>query len=289
MLHESSLLDDTLTVLERDGAAAAYQYLLAHKSQLQACSSQLYNFLYCLAAVSNAPDEALSWMREAIVEKGYWYRPEVFDDEDLDTLREEADFCAYRTMSHARYYKALEQAQTRCTWQGITQGKLALVLHGNQQNMHTDSAYWQFLAPMGYQVEYVQSKTIDSCDLYRWDDDSETQLDRVVEQIPWRDYDSRMLCGFSAGCNEILKTLLKPAVTCEKILLYSPWIPVIESRMDDLMAALSGTSIEIICGSEDRDCLPHALALAAAADRHHLDCSFRQIAGLGHRLPESGS
>jgi len=52
---------------------------------------------------------------------------------------------------------------------------------------------------------------------------------------------------------------------CEKIILQSPWIPMIDDNLDRLMAALNKVEIEIICGENDDDCLPYAKKLAEEA------------------------
>ena len=284
-MRENQLLDKTLTILSEKGASEAYNYLLTNKGLVTRHSSQLYNFLYCLSAIIGAKDESLSWIREAIIDKGYWYRPDVFQDDDLDLIRNEAAFLECKNISDERYYEELQRTKTLCTWKKIKSTKLALVLHGNQQNMDSDNGYWRYLEKDEYQVEYVQSRTIDSHMLYRWEDDGEIQLDEVIEKLEWEKYSTHALCGFSAGCNEILKTLLNTDIKCEKIILQSPWIPVIDEFLYALLKALSGVSIEIICGENDDDCLPYAKKLADEAIKLGLDCNLQIIIGLGHDFP----
>jgi len=284
-MREEQLLDKALLILGESGASESYNYLLNNRGLIDRHSSQLYNFLYCLSAVIGAKDESLAWMREAIIDKGYWYRPEVFEDDDLDSIRNEPDFLECRKISDERYREALKTTKTLCSWKEIKSAKLALVLHGNQQNMDSDNEYWKYLENDGYQVEYVQSKTIDSYLLYRWEDDGEIQLDGMIEKLPWKKYDSHVLCGFSSGCNEILKTLLNADIKCEKIVLQSPWIPMIDNNLDSLLNAIINVSIEIYCGSNDEDCLPYAKRLADEALKRGLNCKLQIINGLGHGLP----
>ena len=284
-MNEEQLLDKALAILDQNGANEAYNYLLSNKGLLHEHSSQLYNFLYCLSAVIGMKDESLAWIREAIIDKGYWYRPDVFEDDDLDSIRYEAKFLEYKKISDEKYYEALKTTKTLCTWEETKSTKLALVLHGNQQNMYSDKEHWKYLEKDGYQVEYIQSKVIDSYMLYRWEDDGEVQLDDMIEKVSWEKYDTRVLCGFSAGCNEILKTLLKTGIECEKIILQSPWIPVIDDNLDSLLDVLSNVSIEINCGLHDEDCLPNAKKFADEAVKQGLNCKLQIIDGLGHSYP----
>ena len=115
-MTEEDLLDKALEILEESGAAESYRFILANKACAGAHSSQLYNFLYCLGAAIGAKDESLKWMKEAIIGKGYWYRPEVFEDGDLDSVRAEAAFSECKKISDARYNAALKNAAALCTW-----------------------------------------------------------------------------------------------------------------------------------------------------------------------------
>jgi len=285
LMREEQLLDKALAILSENGASEAYNYLLSNKDLIDEHSGQLYNFLYCLSAVVGAKEESLAWIREAIIDKGYWYRPEVLEDDDLDLIRNESSYMECKKISDERYYEALKTTKTLCTWAEIKSEKLALVLHGNQQNMYSDNGYWKHLEKYGYQVEYVQSKIIDSYMLYRWEDAEETQLDSIIGKLPWDKYTTRELVGFSAGCNEILKTLLKTGITCEKIVLQSPWIPMIEDNLDSLLNVLANINIEIICGENDDDCLPNAKKFADETVKQGLNCKLQIIDGLGHSYP----
>ena len=285
-MNEEQLLDKTLEILRKDGAEGAYAYLLAHKDVLSEPTSQLYNFLYCLASATGKTDEGLAWLREAVVDKGLWYRPEVFEDEDLDNLRHSPAFLEYKQLSDQRYFDAVKTAATLCTWQEVEDDKLALVVHGNQQNMTFGRDYWKHLTDGGFQVEYVQSKTVDSCGLFRWEDEEETQLDGIIAGLPWDRYKTRILCGFSAGCNEILRSLTR-GFEVDEIILVAPWMPVTDKPMDNLMKALKNTHIKIICGENDEDCLPHAKKLAEEAEKHGLSYDLKIIVGLGHSYPDN--
>ena len=228
------------------------------------------------------------WLNEVIVIKGYWYRPEVFEDEDLDSLREDNRFEELRAISDKRYMKAVEEAKTICTWDEIKGGDLALVLHGNQQNNEISSESWNFLKKYVYQVEYVQSAYVDSYELFRWEDDGENQLERVLDKISWNEYETRTLCGFSAGCNEILKTFLIKDFKCERIILQSPWIPVVDNEIDEILNSLKErkTEIIVICGENDKDCIRRANIFVDKAKVIGLNIKEYWVKDLGHDFPD---
>lgn len=291
-MDESKLLNAVLEILEDKGAEQAYNYLAANQSSVTVKNrSQIYNFLYCLAAVSGKKEEALSWLEEAVITKKYWYRPEVFDDSDLDILKGEERFKRCKKTSQERYLNAEMTAKTQCTWKDKLSDKILLALHGNQQNIHMTKTHWEFMRQSGYQVEYIQSCELDSYQLYRWEDNGSgaEQLGRVCSEISWNDYSTRILCGFSAGCNVILKAILKDSITCDYIILQSPWIPVVNEEMDKILAALQQHNIKIlmICGERDKDCAPLAEMLYQKATENKIDIEAVWIKDLSHDFPEN--
>jgi len=114
-MNEERLLNKALEIMEENGAAESYGYILSNKERLRDSGSQLHNYLYCLSAVIGAKTESLAWMKETIIDKGYWYRPEVFEDGDLDAIRNEPMFLECKKISDARYHEALQTAATLCT------------------------------------------------------------------------------------------------------------------------------------------------------------------------------
>lgn len=289
-MQEIQLLNKTFELLGDQGVQQAYDYIIGNKDKVSTCSSQVYNYLYCLAALCGKKDEALSWLEEAINLKEYWYRPEVFEDSDLDSLRDDARFDACKAVSDKRYLEAEKHAKTVCTWNAVTKNHLVLALHGNQQNIQICRDNWDFLNRYSYQVEYLQSRELDSYQLYRWEDDGDgdAQLEQAVESIKWDQYKSQTLCGFSAGCNVILTALANGKLRCKNVILQSPWIPVIEQRLEEVLQALKAKEIGVlvICGDQDEDCQPLTETFVNKAKEHNVNIQDVWIEGLSHEFPE---
>lgn len=291
-MNENKLLNTTIEILDNQGAELAYKYLLQNQnSVIVSNKSQVYNFLYCLAAVTGKKEEALSWLEEAVIINKYWYRPEVFDDSDLDILVGEDRFECCKSVSEERYLTAKKTAKTICTWTNKISNNILLALHGNQQNMQMSKTYWEFIKKIGYQVEYIQSCELDSYQLYRWSDkgNGDCQLNNVCSEIDWNNYSTRILGGFSAGCNVILKTLLENKVVCDYIFLQSPWIPVINEEMDNILTTLKQKKIKIlmICGDCDEDCAPLARIFHQKATEKKIDINTVWVKGLSHDFPDN--
>jgi len=289
-MNENKIINRALTLMDQSGIDCAYRYLLDHKKQVKKMGGQYYNFLYCLAALCNKTNEALDHMEEAIIEKGLWYRTAVFEDEDLESIRQEERFIKCFEISEKRFSKARENTKTISTWAGKDSDKLVVALHGNQQNMCDSKNTWSFLKDEGYQVAYIQSSEIDSCDLFRWEDDGNgpEQLEEALRHMMLNQYDEKVLCGFSAGCNTILRTLLLSNIKWSHIILQSPWIPIIESELDALTTKLKALEITvtIICGTEDEDCFPLSKTMFESLYNGGVKVNRKWITGLSHDLPD---
>jgi len=290
-MNEMQLLNNTIELIGDDGTLEAYNYLVSNISALEVISSQVYNFLYCLAATSEKKEEALDWLEKAVGDNELWYRPEVFEDEDLDTLREEDRFKTYCDLSEERYLNALKDTKTLCTWKNKTHQDIILALHGNQQNNDINKVYWDFLKSDHLQVEYIQSEELDSYQLFRWEDNGlgPDQLHKTLKNIEWDTYEHKILSGFSAGCNTILRTLIEKHVNCDKIIMMAPWMPIVEEQVTEIIETLKTKGIEVlmICGKEDEDCLPQCQLFEKKANELDLEIKTHYIDGLGHDYPEN--
>lgn len=76
-VKENDILETTLSIAE-NGYAEAYKFLLdAYEAQPDSFGPQTLYFLSCLAGGAERPTDALRWLRTAITERGWWYRPGV--------------------------------------------------------------------------------------------------------------------------------------------------------------------------------------------------------------------
>jgi len=70
-----------------------------------------------------------------------------------------------------------------------------------------------------------------------------------------------------------LRTINNEDISCNKIILQSPWIPIIE--------------VLIICANNYEVCLPQCKTFEIRAVEEGLDVNFSYIEGLGHNYPEN--
>lgn len=283
-MNEEHLLEKTLEIAESSGYQVAYQHLYSNMSQLEQGDHPLvYYFLICLSAGCSKISTALDWMKQAIEEKGYWYRPEVFVDDDLEVLYNQAEFQRLKAISERKYQKASRDSNSLCTWNRIVKEHLLLGIHGNSQSAEVSLKEWRQRTGEQIQVEAVQSSTVDSIGSYRWNYEGENYLEvvRAMEKIPWNTYQNTYLGGFSAGCDMILRVITLTEGSCTGLFLQSPWIPFLKENTADILAAITkkGIRVHIYCGTEDEDCLEMAKELYA----------LLQNSGLVHLELQEGS
>jgi len=290
-MKEEQLLNKTLNLINDDDSLVAYNYLVSNLDLLEEKSSQVYNFLYCLAAISDKKDEAIDWLREDIDTKGLWYRPEVFEDEDLDSIREKEEFKKYVKKSKDKFLEAKSKAKTVFTWKSKEKDNIIIVLHGNQQNNEISKNYWSDLKASNYQLEYIQSNEVDSYQLYRWEDQGNgiIQLINSLASIDYEKYKDKVLSGFSSGCNTILRTLSETNIVCDRVVLISPWIPYIKNDLERLINNLIKKEVEvlIVCGKKDKDCYPLCRLFENKADKLGLKIKRFYIDDLDHQYPSN--
>lgn len=287
-MKENNIINEALEIMD-SSIKEAYDFLVGKQSFIEDKTGQIYNFLYCLAALCELEEEALKWLEIAIIEEKLWYRPEVFEDEDLDLIRDSLRFQKCVSLSNFRYESVLKKAKSVCTWSEKTSDHLLLVLHGNQQNNDITRSYWTSLEG-DYQVEYLQSSELDSKDLYRWEIDGNgyKELLKALGEIEVNKYETVSLAGFSAGCQVILKALTKGFYVCSKVILVAPWIPEVEKNAEYTVKLLAShhVELEVLCGTKDEDCLPFAKILVEEAKAHDLDVRYKWMNGLNHEYPD---
>lgn len=292
MRKENDLLEETLAIAGDEGYDRAYAFLQAEYEKNPAqCGPQTLYFLACLAGGAGMPEAALEWLKRAVCGHGWWYRPEVLEDDDLAQIKDDPAFVSLKAVSDDRYRAACANAAAVCSWERKSADNLLLAVHGNTQNGQTARADWtpDLQEKPDWQLETVQSAEPDGYGTFRWSYDMESYLPvaRAMEQVQQAGY-RRVVCGgFSAGCDMLLRAAAFAPAGCDALILQSPWIPILEQDRDTLLRALREKQIEldIRCGSEDEDCLPMAEQLHAAACGAGIRASLTIQPGGRHQFP----
>lgn len=290
-MTEDMLLEKAMEIAEDDGYAKAFEWTNENRAELPAGDHpQVYYFLMCFACGSGNSEMALELFDEAVTEKGYWFRDEAIDDEDLEPLFENEKFTALRAECKRRFDLAQSAAKPFCTFREKDKSCVLLAAHGNGQSAEDALSSWGQLENEYLQVEALQSDTVDSFGRFRWnyDDRNWRLIPEYAGKMPWESFERRMLAGFSAGCDMVLRTAALSDIVCEKIFLQSPWIPFFEENPELVAEKLTQKGIEthIFCGTDDEDCRDMAKALYELLMKKGAAATLEMQAGLRHQFPE---
>ena len=203
---EADLLEQVLSIAETD-YAQAYRFLLdAYEKSPAAYGPQTLYFLSCLSGGTGLSEAALGWLKKAVLENGWWYRPEVLIDDDLETLSGNPEFLSLKAVSDARYQKARETSKAVFSRKSKTAANLFLAVHGNTQNADLAREDWApvLAGSARWQLETVQSAEPDGCGTYRWSYD---WLRSCRSQARWKRCRQRAMKQWSAAA-------FPPGATC---------------------------------------------------------------------------
>ena len=291
MKKENDILETTLTIAE-NGYEEAYRFLQkAYEEDKDHFGPQTLYFLACLAGEAGWPEKALGWLKKAIAENGWWYRPEVLEDEDLELLKDNLEYISLKEVSDARYEEAVSQANAVFSWEKKTSDHLFLAVHGNTQNGQTARRDWQpALEEKGqWQIETIQSAEPDGYGTYRWSYDRESYLPvaKAMEKIQNEGYQKIVCGGFSAGCDMLLRAVTFTSASCDMLILQSPWIPILQDDTEAIVRAVrqKNVTLQIFCGSDDEDCLPLAKQLYDVTRKAGIDVKLTIQENSRHQFP----
>lgn len=135
------------------------------------------------------------------------------------------------------------------SWERKKADKLFLAVHGNTQNGQTARNDWETLlgGNSQWQIETIQSAEPDGYGTYRWSYDmvSYQSVARALKRIQSEGYGQIVCGGFSAGCDMLLRTVLFTPARCDRLILQSPWIPLLHENARQLIDAIGQKGIAL--------------------------------------------
>ncbi|MED1613035.1 alpha/beta hydrolase [Bacillus paranthracis] len=285
------LLNETLHCYASKGSLEAYTYIMEHAKGIVGNEAQIYNFKYALASAGGLEEEALHLMKEAIIEKGFWYGNEyLISDDDLKPLHKFEEFHQMVQLCKEReeLAKKTERADVKYI-DSKKKEKLFIAMHGDQENIGIIELYWKSVLAQNYTLALPQSSKIQFSDGFVWDDlhrgkeELKEHYDKLIEN---RTVENVIIGGFSAGARVALYTILQKDIAVDGFIFMAPWLPEVE-EWNELLGVLQDKHIKgyIVCGDQDEDCFECAQQFVQLLRDKNIEHKYKIIPNLNHDYP----
>ncbi|WP_226638730.1 alpha/beta hydrolase [Bacillus tropicus] len=285
------LLNKTLHCYASKGSLEAYTYIMEHAKGIVGNEAQIYNFKYALASAAGLEEEALHLMKEAIIEKGFWYGYEyLISDDDLKPLHKFEGFHQMVQLCKEReeLAKKTERADVKYI-ESKKKEKLFIAMHGDQENIGIIEPYWKSVLSQNYTLALPQSSQIQFSDGFVWEDlhrgkeELKEHYDKLIEN---RTVEHVIIGGFSAGARVALYTILQKDIAVDGFIFMAPWLPEIE-EWNELLGVLQDKHIKgyIVCGDQDEDCFECTQQLVQLLRDKNIEHKYKVIPNLNHDYP----
>ncbi|MED0824818.1 alpha/beta hydrolase [Bacillus pacificus] len=286
------LLNETLHCYASKGSLEAYTYIMEHAKGIVGNEAQIYNFKYALASAAGLEEEAMHVMKEAIIEKGFWYGNEyLISDDDLKPLHKFEEFHQMVQLCKEReeLAKKTERADVKYI-DSKKKEKLFIAMHGDQENIATVEPYWKSVLDQDYTLALPQSSQIQFSDGFVWDDiqrGKEELKEHYVKFIENHRGESVIIGGFSAGARVALYTILHKDIDVDGFIFMAPWLPEID-EWNELLEVLQDKNIKgyVVCGDQDEDCFECTQQFVQVLKDKNIEHEFKVVPNLKHDYPE---
>ncbi|KAB2452218.1 alpha/beta hydrolase [Bacillus sp. CH126_4D] len=286
------LLNETLHCYANEGSLEAYTYIMEHAKSIVGNEAQIYNFKYALAGAAGLEEEALQLMKEAIIEKGFWYGNEyLISDDDLKPLHKFEEFHKMVQLCKEReeLAKKTERADVKYI-EGKKKEKLLIAMHGDQENIGIVEPYWKSVLDQDYTLAIPQSSQVQFSGGFVWDDIHRGKEELKEHYVNFKEnhtVESVIVGGFSAGARVALYTILQKDIDVDGFIFIAPWLPEIE-EWNELLEVLQDKHIKgyIVCGDQDEDCFECTQQFVQLLRDKNIEHEYKVVPNLNHDYPE---
>lgn len=295
----ASLINTTLELYFKQNYLEAYNFITENAAKVKGSDAHIYNFRYCMASKAGLCDLGVQIMREAIVEKGFWYSYDyLMGDDDLKSLHEYKDFHELADICKVRQVQAKRDSKPELkvlmpdkSAVDKERYSLMIALHGNGQNALIAEEHWNSCVADGRMLALPQSSQSDFTGAYSWND-----IEKAAKELGEHyinilecynaDTEDVIIGGFSAGCRLSLYAVLNDIIQAKGFILVGPWLPEIqewEHLLDRLKS--KGTRCCIICGDRDELCFEVANKFVDMLSKRDIPHIYKVVEGLNHNYP----
>lgn len=298
VLTYNKLMNQAVTLYKDGEYLAAYDLVTRNATKVEGNPAQIFNFRYSFACKSGRPGLAMYILKEAVIDRGFWYPYDhLLSDDDLEPLRDLPEFRRMADICREREIAAKDASRPELTLvlpkgDGKEQRVVLVALHGNEENARQAQALWTDGNDPICMMAFPQSSEVGFTDGHYWNDmekgvsELRTHIRHILDRFSLEGKDM-VLGGFSAGARVVLHALLDDDLEVGGFILVAPWLPdleVLEPRMPSLRR--KGVRGFVICGDQDPDCKGATARLAHVLEREGIPHRYMSVPGLDHDLPD---
>ena len=262
-------------------------------------------WIACVQCRLGAPERALAALRAGLTRGHYWPDDWLFNDDDLEPLRERPELAdiaresaAVRASAAAATAEPLEPVVL--AGGGAAPAAVVLALHGWGQDADEFSVHWQAAATRGYTIVVARSRQQPTPGFCVWDDRDVARrevLDQLRRAVAHRGLAAAPLltAGFSQGAGLAVELALDDGLATTSDGFSAAGFLAVAGGVKDAEPPPNGARFAAAAGRGmrgrvlvgDRDgALEDAHELAAAATAAGLRCVLTVTPGAGHEMPE---
>lgn len=290
------LRDELMRRYEAGDYAAALGLVESNELKFPDMSAHTTFWKMCLHSLKGNKDDALSIFRKGL-NGGLWWAEVVFDDTDLDPLRDLTEFKALVAESKKRWEqeKAEIEREHVLLFPGASVKEpypLLVVLHGRNGNKESNLEHWEFARGMGWAILSPQSTQPLFPGSYCWDDPTAGIQDILFHlentlKAHGIDRERIVIGGFSQGSGMAIYAALHPETQASGFIGVGTWWADVDS-----IASLAEYQKQVrgyfISGKSDHT-LERSREIQAALKANNISLKEEIHTNLGHEFPSNFS
>ena len=228
----NELTNQMVTLYHQDRKEEALRLIEQQQDAFPEEAARLTFWRMCFLSLIGRADDTLSVFRQGL-DAGLWWHQELFNDPDLNAVRDLPEFQHLMEISQTQYEEAqgqIERDYTVLLPESPSSGKypLLITLHGRNGNKASDLAQWELARQRGWLVLLAQSTQPVFQGAYHWDNPTRGLDDLLfyyeqVSQAYEIDRQRLLIAGFSQGSGMAIYTALRGAIPVSGFIGIGTW------------------------------------------------------------------
>lgn len=226
------LIDELFLLYPQGKYAEALEIIEQHADQFPEQRARNTFWRMCLLSLCGRAADTIDLLRQGL-DSGLWWRNDVFNDSDLNAVRDLPEFQKLMAESQKKYEESrthMEREYTVLVPDEPPSGKypLLVALHGRNGNKEANLAEWETARRKGWLVLLTQSTQPLFPGSYCWDDPAQAMSDllfyyeQVSEKYPI-DPQRLITAGFSQGSGMAIQAALSGKLTARGFIGIASW------------------------------------------------------------------